>query len=64
MSRNEDEARALGQDKERLKRRLLDARLILEKEYRREFGKGRFNFDKKRLISDDGNMILQWQLRI
>jgi hypothetical protein len=53
----------LGNDRKALLRRLMDAKSTLVSSIRESFGKGRFDFKNKRLISDDGRYILAWRLR-
>ena len=62
MDSHEAQAIALSNDKKRLLKRLKDAKSILANWARKDFGKGTYDFDKKRLIGDNG-IILQWQLR-
>ena len=59
----EDKARAVGESKSKLLKRLNSARSVLSPPLRKKFGKGTFDFAKKRLISDDGKAALQWKVR-
>jgi len=63
IKRTELEALKLTTDRKRLERRLRGARsnLILF-DRRRNFGHGRFDFDKRTLTGDNG-IVLQWQTR-
>ncbi len=65
MKSNEDKARELSQNKSRLRRRILEAKSCLKDEYRKRFthGEHRWDLDNHRLISDDGQLALQWKLR-
>jgi len=58
----ERQAHALANSPYCLKRRLLDARLCLRSQLRREFGAGHFDFDGQRLVGR-GGLVLQWRLR-
>jgi len=62
VSRFELEALKLGTDRKRLEKRLQAAWSILEMQSRRDFGHGRFDFNGRRLLGDNG-MVLQWQTR-
>ncbi|KKN01179.1 hypothetical protein LCGC14_1130200 [marine sediment metagenome] len=55
----EQKAKELGLDKTRL----LDARLTMTLSARKDFGKGMYQFNHRRLVSDDGTWALVWQLR-
>jgi len=55
-------ANEVGNDKARLKKRLLDAKSCLLDTYRKEFKKYKYDFNKKRLIGSNG-YFLQWQVR-
>ncbi len=54
---------AVGADKKQLLQRLQETRSCLTDEYKKSFGKGKFDFANKRLISDSGTWCLQWQTR-
>lgn len=54
---------AFSEDKAELKKELLATKKCLNDKYKKAFGKGKFEFDKKRLVSDDGKLALQWQVR-
>jgi len=56
------EALKLATDRKRLEKRLRAVCSVLELATRRDFGRGRFDFEGRRLIGDNG-MILQWQTR-
>ncbi len=62
VSRNELEALRVAADKKRLLARLKQARACLWPDFRSKFGKGRFDFEKRQLIGDNG-IILQWRTR-
>ena len=59
---NEQKAIELSNDKMRLLKRLKDARYALSEGYRKGFGKGKFDFENRRLIGSN-RVVLQWQLR-
>jgi hypothetical protein len=52
-------ALAYASDRARLRRRLFEARTDLADRYRKQFGRGRFDFAGRRLIGDNG-LTLQW----
>lgn len=59
---NEDKALALASDRRALRKRLNDARSCLTDHFRKPFGRGRLDFNRKRLIGDNG-LALQWNTR-
>jgi hypothetical protein len=63
LSKNEQEAIDLSNNRRWLKTRLMEARSCLIKELQDKFCKPTFDFDNKRLVSDDGTIALQWQIR-
>ena len=63
MTDPEEQARAIGESKTLLKKRLLEARSVLNTEGRKAFRKYTFDFDNKRLVSEDGKLVLQWRVR-
>jgi hypothetical protein len=44
----------------KLKKRLMVAKPILIKDHKKRFGTGKMDYKKKRLVSDDGKLCLQW----
>ena len=56
-----DKAEKVGQSKTKLKKRLLEARSVLRDEYRTKFKIYSFDFEAKRLYSEDLSYALQWQ---
>jgi len=58
----EQAARAVGNDRKMLRKRLQAARACLTAEVSRLFGKGRFDFTNRRLIGGNG-LTLQWFVR-
>lgn len=62
VSRSELEALKLATDRKRLKKRLRAARSVMKLAIRRDFGLGRFDFDKRTLTGDNG-MVLYWATR-
>lgn len=60
---NEEKAIELANDRKALKKRLLGAKGVLLAEYSKRFTKNRFDFKNKRLVSEDGELALQWTLR-
>jgi hypothetical protein len=61
MNDNEQKAWELAADRDALERRLRDAKAYLYDGSR--FGKGRFDFDLKRLVGNNG-LYLQWLPRL
>ena len=51
----------IGRNKTKLKKRLLEAKLVLINEIKTRFKSTKFNFGKKQLVGD--GYILQWQVR-
>ena len=62
ISRNEEAALAVGNDRKALRKRLQEAKSCLCREYLNGFGKGRFAFANRRLIGDNG-LVLEWRTR-
>lgn len=58
----EDLARALGDDRKRLRNELNDAKSCLRRVYLKFFRQPHFDFEKQRLVGDDG-YFLQWLIR-
>ena len=56
-------AHDVGNDRTALRKRLQFARSILTDESTECFGHGVYDFERKRLVSDDGRIALQWLLR-
>jgi hypothetical protein len=63
MESNEQKAWAVGNNKARLLKRLLEARSMLVKQYRQEFKTYTLDVEHRRMISTTGAYILQWQVR-
>jgi hypothetical protein len=61
---NEQKALMVSANKGKLISRLLAAKSVLTNVCRRDFGKGNFDFDRKRLVSQCGTWALQWQTRL
>jgi hypothetical protein len=60
---NEQLARELRENYTALRARILDARDVLTKEYRRQFHAKNFDFDNACIWSDDKKLRLQWMIR-
>ena len=62
---NEEQSIALSQDRKALRKRLNDARSCLRDDLRKKFpaNGSKLDFERKRLISPDGKMALQWSVR-
>ena len=58
----EDKARAVGNNPEELKARLIEAKAMLHDGCRTRFGRGEFDFTSKQLRGNNG-LTLQWRLR-
>lgn len=56
-----NEAALIGLSKTKLKKRLLDARAVLKDFYYKKFVKYTFEFNEKRLYSEDKKFALQWE---
>jgi hypothetical protein len=59
----EEKAKEVANNRSALAKRLADAKAVLTREVQKEFGKGKLDFANKRLVSDGGDMALQWVLR-
>jgi hypothetical protein len=59
----EEQALAVANNRQALLKRLLEARSMLVKEYRKEFTPYTLDFERKRLVSASGQYFLQWELR-
>lgn len=60
---NEEQALAVGNNRQALLKRLLEARSCLVKKLRREFTPYTFDVEHKRLLSKSGLYALQWAIR-
>lgn len=56
---NEEKAEALGWDKTKLRKRLMDAKTVLVPELKQKFKNATFNFKAKQLVGD--GCVLQWK---
>jgi len=56
-----NEAALIGDNKTKLKKRLLRARSVLKTEYRKTFKTFTFDFEAKRLYNQDLSYALQWE---
>ena len=63
MTTSEQMALDLARDSQQLRRRLLDTKSVLVDAIRAKFTYNRFDIANRRLLSDDGTLCLQWQLR-
>lgn len=63
LDSTEQQAVELSKDKKALRQRLMQARYVLRDDHRKLFRKRRFQFSKKRMVSDDGKLALQWRVR-
>jgi hypothetical protein len=59
----EAKARDAVSTKTKLKKRLKDAKRVLYDKYSSRFKKETIDFENKRMVSDDGELALQWELR-
>ena len=62
VSRAELQALILATSREKLEKRLREARACLVKDLKQRFGRGRFDFANRRLVGDN-KLVLQWQTR-
>jgi hypothetical protein len=60
---NEQKALKVAASKTQLRKRLNDAKSVLTDGVRERFKNPTFDFEGKRLISDDGKIALQWLTR-
>lgn len=60
---NEEKAKRLGENRRELFSRLMEARAKLVGWYRKQFKNPLYQFEDKRLVSDEGELALQWQVR-
>jgi hypothetical protein len=63
MTNQEQMAIELGNNKKELKKRIETARQCLTGMWKLRFGKGKFEFENKRMVSDNGLLALQWAVR-
>lgn len=59
----EEQAREYGNDRVGLRKALKSATLLLDGKLQPLFRKGRFDFNAKRLYTEDGRACLEWRLR-
>ena len=59
----EDKARAFGESWTKVQKTLRSARGLLRNDYRSKFKDATFDKGKRRMVSADGTMALQWMLR-
>lgn len=60
----ETQAKFVGDSPKLLKKMLLESKETLDKEIRKKFAKPKFDFDNKRLVSEDGTIALEWRVRL
>ena len=58
----EQVAITVGENRKQLRQRLMEARAVLVREIREGFGKGKFDFERKQLVGENG-CVLQWLVR-
>ena len=58
----EQVAVTVGENRKQLRQRLMEARAVLVREIREGFGKGKFDFERKQLVGENG-FVLQWLVR-
>jgi hypothetical protein len=63
MTNPEQMAIELGNNKKELKKRIESTRQCLSDMWKKRFGKGKFEFENKRMVSDNGLLALQWAVR-
>jgi hypothetical protein len=61
---NEQKALALGNNRTRLRGRLMNAKAVLDRGMALLFSDNTFDFENKRLVSDSGRFALQWRIRL
>lgn len=63
MTRLEAEAIEFGKNPANVRKKLAEAKAVVCDWVRQRFKKNRYDLPRKRLLSDDGTLALQWQLR-
>jgi hypothetical protein len=58
----EQVAVTVGENRKQLRQRLVEARAVLSDHVREGFGKGKFDFERKQLVGENG-FVLQWLVR-
>lgn len=58
----EQVAESVGENRKQLRNRLVEARAVLAREIREGFGKGKFDFERRQLVGENG-YVLQWLVR-
>ena len=58
-----EKAEAIAADRKLLKKRLNEAKSCLTTEFKHIFGATVYDFENKRIISQDGRYALQWKVR-
>jgi hypothetical protein len=64
MTTNEERSIALGNNRTKLRARLMGAKAMLDRGMALLFSNNTFDFENKRLVSDSGRFSLQWRLRL
>lgn len=64
MTTNEEKAIALGNNRTKLRARLMGAKAVLDRGMALLFSNNTFDFENKRLVSDSGRFSLQWRTRL
>ena len=64
MTTNEEKAIALGNNRKKLRARLMGAKAVMDRGVSLLFSENRFDFENKRLVSDSGRFSLQWRIRL
>ncbi len=64
MTKNESEAMLLSGNPKKLYARLMETKKVLHDYLDQYFTKNTFDFENKRLVSDNDKLYLQWRLRL
>ena len=64
MKTNEEQAIAFGNNRKKLRARLMGAKAVLDRGMALLFSNNTFDFENKRLLSDSGRFSLQWRTRL
>jgi hypothetical protein len=64
MTTNEEQAIALGNNRKKLRARLMGAKSVLDRGMALLFSDNTYDFGNKRLVSDSGRFSLQWRIRL
>ena len=64
MTPNEHSAIVLGNNRTKLRARVMQTKAVLDRGMALLFSNNTFDFENKRLVSDSGRFALQWRIRL